>query len=272
VVNRPALLTITHGDDMSWNYVFVKDFQAKPQPHVKLTLHGVALQQIQSADVVAIEWHEGEQFHHYTLQLVAQSDSLWVFNCIGETHLSKKSRSITVNYNDTIRLQTIEPSELSIYQNKAMQGNLEEKDSVSRNIKAAMLNEDSEIRTVLSFMVDLNNKLDMILDILHKKDDDERVDTFDNFRVNCMGINSDEIIFQSGRDIPSDTFAYIRNTLGRGDERFTFAAVVRISPIVKSKSGWFYKATYEGMPEAVQDSVIKYVFAKEKNMIKQIKG
>jgi hypothetical protein len=271
VINRPALLTITHGDNMSWGYVFIKDFLQKPQPHVKLLLQGVAVQQIQAADEVAIEWHENKQFYHYTLQFEAQSDNLWIFNCIGETYLSKQSRSVTVNYSDTIRLQIIQSSESPMYQDKALQINLEERDSISRRIKSVILNEPDESRIVLTFMMDLNNKLDMILDILNKNNND-RSDTADDFRVYCVGINSGEMIFQSDRDIPADTLAYTHNTIGKGEERFSFASVVRIFPIKKSKSGWFYKAVFEDMIETVRDSVIKYVFAKEKNMIKRTKG
>jgi hypothetical protein len=272
VADHPALITVTYENNITWSYVLLKGGIPLHSPHINLLLHGFSIAQIEGADEITVEWYSDSKFSVHRLEFISHTADIWSFKRIGEAFTHDDSRTLTVDYKDTIRLEFFNISDLPIYHSKASNENLAELNSVSHKIKAEVKDEYPQNRNLLLFMLELNNKLDDILDLMRAKESVLIEDTDTNFHVNAVGINGREIIFYSPRLIDKGSYAYTYNVIGRGGERFAFASVLQIYPLKKSKDGWFYAAIYEDMREDTRDSIVKFVFTKEREMIQRIKN
>jgi hypothetical protein len=272
VAEHPAILTITHGNDIRWSYVLSKTPPEPNSAQLTLRLRGISLQQIQEADEIAVEWYENSALYLYRVEFIANDGDIWRFKRIGDRAPAGEERTLTVNYKETIKIELFDEAELTAYHDKASFENLSDQNSVRHNIKATLKNDIPENRNILLFMLELNNKLDDILDILRTKDVERLDDTDTQFRINCVGLNGRELLFYSPRIIEAGAYAYTHNVVGKGGERFAFASVLRVYPLKKSKDGWFYKGVFNNMRDDTRDDVVKYVFTKEREMIQEIRS
>ncbi len=265
----PLLLTVKSGDDITWRYVLSVD--AGSRDIFAFKAKWFSDEQFAAAEEIHVDWKEeagSGKIHHSRRKLayLGQENATWLFRPDGEPVLLADDRVFTVDYRQKIYIQLIHDiKELPRYRQKAAYENMREERSINRRIRASAFSESAENRAVLHFMLELNNKLDDIMLMLRRPPEEEGA-----IAVRGTGISARSIIFHCGDNIPDETYGYARLTVGDGEDRFSFAAVLRIHSFQEAKTGCFYEGVYDNISEGIKDLIVRAVFANEREMIKDL--
>lgn len=264
MLKQPVMMSLTAGNSMMWRYVILDD--TVRDDAVLIQMKWFTSAELAAASEIYIEYMLGDEYMRQPLKYIRSDGGVGIFEKQGKLMPCDSGRVFTMNYEFPIKMLPIEESQKEHYSRKAMTYNMDEKNHLSHKIRAAIPSEPPESRTILRFMLELNNKLDRLLDILDEKEDDSAYQEFQGVALSTEGF----IFFHEG-DIKDSSLMYTVNILGDGEERFSFAAVMEIIKIKPAPAGFFYSAKITGVKNDVIDGIVKYLFVKERDMMRNVR-
>ena len=254
-------ITVTIGNSISWKYVLPIDIE-----NSVMEVKWFTPDQLEKASEIYIEIR-GEK--SYTIRKVAyrsNSGDIFHFDKLGETEIELDKRLLTIDYTDALRFTPVDRSQRELYIQKSMFENMDEYNSMSYKIQRSLQSEPVETRSMLRFMLELNSKLDDVLELLRGTASNDGYK-----KVQSVGLNAEGFIFHDDALIPDGTLVYTSNIVGHGEDRIKFSALTEITQMKPADTGYFYKAGFLKLKADVVDSIVKYLFAREREMIKGVR-
>lgn len=171
-----------------------------------------------------------------------------------------------VNFKGNYMIKVIEEKEMPSYVRRVTQNNAVFKNSVSNKVKNIIKKEASDIQNVLKFLLEIDNKLEEILTFLRNEDD-----TTDLFPVKSVDVSGGGLSFFSKETYPENTFLYIMGAIRESFYKVDFAAIGKIVSVENTPEGFIYGVHFVTIDEDIRDDIIKFVFEREREMIKEVK-
>ena len=148
---------------------------------------------------------------------------------------------------------------------KALAANInrQELNSTASRLKEVFSRDEVENREIITFLIDINSKLDEILHLLKPKENIEGAEEYLSLILSEEGI-----IFACKKEILcSKIFAY--TTIRDSGGFFSFASLCSVEKLMDSGEYIIYKGMFTDLSLDAQDKIIKCIFRLEREMLKE---
>lgn len=150
-----------------------------------------------------------------------------------------------------------------IYKDYANKINIQELNSTASRLKEVYTRDDVDNRELISFLIDINAKIDEILYILKPK-----TTITGAIEYKSLLISEDGIFFVSNSNIEKEN-VMIYTTIRDGGGFFSFGAVCSVKEFIKTENYIIYEAVFKNISYDIKDKIIKYMFRLEREMLKE---
>lgn len=160
-------------------------------------------------------------------------------------------------------IKELQENEKEKYNKMVTSLNISELNSTASRLKEVYSRDDVENRELISFLIDINAKIDEILYILKPKAEIEGGSSFKSIMLGEEGI-----FFISNKNIDKEEIM-IYTTIRDSGGFFSFAAICRVYEFIKYDNYIIYKALFNNLNADTEDKIIKYIFRLEREMLKE---
>jgi c-di-GMP-binding flagellar brake protein YcgR len=122
------------------------------------------------------------------------------------------------------------------------------------------------MQNVLKFLLEIDNKLEEMLTFLRSEED-----TSDLFSVKAVDVSGGGLSFFSKETYPEETLLYIMGAIRESFYKVDFAAIGKIVSKENTPEGFIYGVHFVTIDEDIREDIIKFVFEREREMIKEVK-
>jgi c-di-GMP-binding flagellar brake protein YcgR len=141
------------------------------------------------------------------------------------------------------------------------------KTSVASKIKQIIPHETTSNQHILRFLLEIDNKLDNILEIISDSKED------DNYLVvDAIDISGGGLCFFTTEKFEKGELLYLDVELDDTTNKVEFVSVGKILNIIKTNKGFIYSLEFQNLDPDFSENIIKYVFEKERIMIQELKN
>ncbi len=173
----------------------------------------------------------------------------------------------TIDYKEDVSIALLKKDGIMKYNACADKINTRERNNLSMRIKSILNREDVENPELISFLVEINSKLDEMLSYMRPKDEIDGL-----FNVKCLLLSGSGMVIYADRDIRGADNIFMTTTLTSDGGRFTFACLCDFAPVKVNIDGTgLYIATFDRLSDEVRDNVIKLIFSLEREALKNAK-
>ncbi len=198
----------------------------------------------------------------YTLDVKENKDNTVVFEKVKRID-DVFFKNHYIEFSHTFSIAEVDSHNELKYKALAANINRQELNSTASRLKEVFSRDEVENREIITFLIDINSKLDEILYLLKPK---EKIDGAEDYL--SLILSEEGIIFACKKDVACDKiFAYtaIRDSGGF----FSFAALCSVEKLMVSGEYIIYKAVFSDLSFDAKDKIIKYIFRLEREMLKE---
>lgn len=198
----------------------------------------------------------------YILKTAGINGNIVEFNAeINITDKFFKNHYIEFFHDFTVREFTAEEREK--YNHMVSRLNIQELNSTASRLKEVYSRDDVENRELISFLIDINAKIDELLYILKPR---EEIEGGSNFKSIMLG--EEGIFFISNKIIEKEN-VMIYTTIRDSGGFFSFAAICKVYEFIRYGDYIIYKGLFCSLNADTEDKIIKYIFRLEREMLKE---
>ncbi len=168
-----------------------------------------------------------------------------------------------IEFNHNINVVKIADNQKEKYIQLSNKLNIQEHNSTANRLKEVYSRDDIENRELISFLIDINAKIDEILYLLKPK---VNIDGSKEYTSIILG---EEGIFFISREKIESSNIMIHSTIRDSGGFFSFASVCHLEEFSKCNEFIIYKAVFENINNDTEDKIIKYIFRFEREMLKE---
>lgn len=137
--------------------------------------------------------------------------------------------------------------------------NSENTNSVSSKIKSILPNETLSNRYLFEILLELDNKMNKILNLLETPEDNSDMESAKTLRLSGASI-----YFYSSAEYSQTQPIFMTNKTGK--PKFCF--ISKVSAVIKTDKGFIHRAEIDYIDETARDNIIKFVFERDREIIK----
>lgn len=198
----------------------------------------------------------------YTLSVKETADNTVVFERIKRID-DVFFKTHYIEFSHIFNIAEVESCNELKYKSLAANINRQELNSTASRLKEVFSRDEVENREIITFLIDINSKLDEILYLLKPK---ENIDGAEEYL--SLILSEDGIIFASKKEILcSKIFLY--TTIRDSGGFFSFASLCSVEKLMVSGSCIIYKGMFTDLSLDAKDKIIKYIFRLEREMLKE---
>lgn len=216
-----------------------------------------------NADYIICALSENSEKNIYLLEVEDEKEKEAVF---GKQSLINDIfyKNHFVEYSGQTEAVFFNKSEESKYQAAAKEINGMELNSVRDRIDEIISRNDEDNHEIMTILKDMNSKLDEILYILKPKT------VLDNsISAKSLFIGEEGIFFTADSETRGFDKVFIKCEIRDNSGFFNFGAVCSLSLFGRSKNGCIYKAFFSDMNTEICNRIIKFVFRRERELLKE---
>ena len=196
---------------------------------------------------------------------------LEVYNISGNVVSFKEKENISniffknhyVEFCHDFSIKEYDINESEKYKKLALSLNMQELNSTASRLKEVYSRDDVENRELISFLIDINAKIDEILYLLKPKTEIEGAKEYKSILLGEEGV-----FFISNKSIDKDNII-IYTTIRDSGGFFSFAALCKAEEFKRCDDYIIYKGLFENINADLEDKIIKYIFRLEREMLKE---
>jgi c-di-GMP-binding flagellar brake protein YcgR len=113
----------------------------------------------------------------------------------------------------------------------------------------------------------MNNKIDNILELLKNNEIIAELTT-----VNAIDISGGGLSFFSKEIFEEEDLIYVESDIAESYHRIRISVLCKIVSIIKTSKGFIYGANYEKIDKDLREEIIRFIFEKEREIIKGSKS
>jgi len=172
-----------------------------------------------------------------------------------------------IDYKGIFKIKKVEPGEKHKYAIISENNTSSSKSSLAKKVKNIIPNESLNNQLVLKFLLEMNNKLDNIINLLK----DKEIST-DLISVNAVDISGGGLSFFSKEIFDENDIIYLEGEIAESYYKIKLFLLCRIVSIVKTPKGFIYGANFDNIDRETREEIIKFIFERERELIKGSKN
>ncbi len=213
-----------------------------------------------------VHFHEEGTLKAAKAEVVEDKEGVISLNITQEKSTEIERQHYRVNFKGNYMIRVIENKEMPLFVRRVTQNNAVYKSSISNKVKNIIKKETSDMQNVLKFLLEIDNKLEEMLTFLRSEED-----TSDLFSVKAVDVSGGGLSFFSKETYPEETLFYIMGAIRESFYKVDFAAIGKIVSKENTPEGFIYGVHFVTIDEDIREDIIKFVFEREREMIKEVK-
>ncbi|MDK2792482.1 MAG: hypothetical protein PWQ25_1345 [Deferribacteres bacterium] len=172
-----------------------------------------------------------------------------------------------IDYKGIFKIKKVEKGEKRKYINLIENTISESKSSLVKKVKSIIPSEPLNNQLILKFLLEMNNKIDNILELLKNNEIIAELTT-----VNAIDISGGGLSFFSKEIFEEEDLIYVESDIAESYHRIRISVLCKIVSIIKTSKGFIYGANYEKIDKDLREEIIRFIFEKEREIIKGSKS
>ena len=178
---------------------------------------------------------------------------------------NKFLRGHWVNYKNSFSLVLLDDNNSKLYNQRCLDINLSAKNKLAIGLRETVNRADNDNRELFSFLFQINSKLDEILSILKPISNAENM-----YEVVCSAVSTQGILFFSKTTLDTNVNVFLQGNFCGFGEHFDFALIGKPDIIKLNPDGTgIYKLSFAGLEDDIKDGIVRFIFAKEREILKE---
>lgn len=203
----------------------------------------------------------------YKLDLLVNSNSMYQCDNIVKEEIDEWQKDLSIDFKDMADIAIVNELNIVDYVNVVDNINRYEGESLTATLKQVIYEDVEQNSMILNYITEMNRKLDEVLSIIRAPTVIEG-----SFKVRSISISSEWFTFFSEQEIVEDSVILIHLSIYNDGDKLVFASLCRVKIIKGSTDkGYIYMASYKDISESIKDRVIKFIFSKDRENLKQLK-
>jgi hypothetical protein len=245
--------------------VFGRVISKKP---LKIKLSSDYSEEIKNALTLKIQWSEKNKI--YESEIINEgfeNNNIYIFETISKNIISYERNFCRVDYKGFFYLLPINSSNKSEIERYAYHKTHKIKSAFANKIRQLLLNDRTSEKYILQYLLEIDSKIDKILDLIDKKEDS----IFNFITVNSIDISGGGLSFFSTEKFEENQELFVEGKLDDITNKIEFIAFLKITNVINTSKGFIYSAIFNKIDDEFSENIIKYVFEKERKLIQDFK-
>ncbi len=212
---------------------------------------------------MTLQWHEAGSSKCVQAELVKAEGNLLTFRAVKDLR-GKAECAHRVEYKGSFDIKKITAEEYSSYARRAERLNLSNKNSIVNKIQSVIPNETISNQHLFRFLIEMDAKLDRLVYLAEADSREQDLQT-----VKALYISSEGCGFFTDGSLKAGELIFLEARSFDTGGRLRFAAVGKVAGGRKTKLGILADLEFTDMEEAVKENIIRYVFEKDRELLKE---
>jgi hypothetical protein len=214
-----------------------------------------------------LQWNENGAISEVDVKFMKNNSNLYVFDFISEVRAGLERDYYRIDYKGFYKVKTLRKETLQSISRMVTSRANHIKTSVASKIKQIIPNETSSNQHILRFLLEIDSKLDRVLNYFEEEKTDE-----DFIIVNAIDISAGGLCFFSKEKFEKSELLYLDVELTDTANKVEFVSLGEILNTIETPEGFIYSLEFKNLDNEFSENIIKYVFEKERKMIQELKN
>ena len=210
-----------------------------------------------------MKWYEGDQSNYASVKLTGGSNGIYQAELTSDITVEKDETHF-IEYKEYFEMVKADPAKLSDLKYTADKLNNRYRSNLSTQIKKIITDETLTNQYLFKLLLQIDEKMDELLDSLKQED---TVDGLVRTKMLSFGGGGLSFLYE-GKDIAKGDIVYIQS-MPKGATGVNFAALCKISDTIDAGEKTICDAGYEYIDESTRETIIHYIFQKEREQLKR---
>ncbi|KAA0257099.1 PilZ domain-containing protein [Deferribacter autotrophicus] len=209
-------------------------------------------------------WYEGDVLVGADVEYTRKDKDIYYFKITSKIEKGLKREHYRIDYKGNYYIKLIDMDSVSEFKRLIDRKSIQAKTTMSNKIKNIIQKETTNMQYVLRFLLEIDLKLDAILEMVGDKEVD-----LDFMLVDAIDISGGGLSFFSPEQINKDLYLYIEGDIREAMNRVKFYALGKIVTEFKTPKGYIYGVEFKYIDYELREDIIKFVFEKDRELIKK---
>lgn len=209
-------------------------------------------------------WYEGDDLVGADVEFLRRDGDVYYLKIISNVEKGLRREHYRIDYKGKYKIKLIDVDSLSDFKRIIDRKSIQAKSTMANKIKNIIQKETSSMQYVLRFLLEIDTKLDLVLESLSNKEID-----LEFMEVDAIDISGGGLSFFSTEEIDKELFLYIEGDIRESLTRVKFYAIGKIVSEFKTPRGYIYGVEFKYIDNELREDIIKYVFEKDRELIKK---
>ncbi len=215
---------------------------------------------IEISEKKVIEYQAIDSKKNFEINIISINDRVIEIELLDETSSFSNDKFHSIDYKGSIEVACVDENSYESYLDLVESINYQNKDDLSKKIRETILS-GYEDPVILNFLGAINAKIDKILEILTPEKEIEN-----SFNVRCVSLSGEGFLFYCDKDLENYQLFVTSLLVGSG-VRVKFASICDVERVYKN----IWKAMFININETIRDEIVKFIFSKEREILKEAK-
>lgn len=216
---------------------------------------------------IQLQWNEQQHISEVDVVLDECNDGFYIFKKISSIRSSLERDYYRIDYKGIFKIKCISDSNKPNISRLLLNSSNIIKTSMASKVKHLLPHESTSDQHILKFLLELDSKLDIVIDLLSDKKDEVEYQI-----VNAIDVSGGGVCFFSKEIFNEGMQLYLDVQLNDTSNKVSFVTMGYIINIVKTDLGHIYSLEFDNLDTEFAENIIKYVFEKERKQIQELKN
>jgi len=212
-----------------------------------------------------LKWHEDNSAHTAEVEMIESSGGIFVLKVLKEASEENSEHPYTIGISSYLEIAEV-INNLSELRHRVDNINKRFHNNITNHVKKIMLEENLTNQYILKFLMQIDSKLDELLDTVKP---DEHIEGLK--REHILSISGGGFYFYTENSVKIGTSLYVQSMPKEGSG-LNFAAICKVKEIIDTGEGSICETSFDYIDEVSRENIIHYVFKKDREKLKRSKS
>lgn len=233
---------------------------------MKARLPGVSVSDFETSVFMKMKWYEGVKAYTATVKLGSGESEDFSFDMVSEA-VSDGDDSHFIEFRAYFEIVKAEPAKTGDYRYRINKINNRFRSALTTHIKKIITDEDLTNQYMFRMLMQIDSKLDELLDSMRSDDD---LEGLTDRKVVSLGGGGLAFSYDRG-DVQKDDLFYVQS-MPKNGSGINFAAMCRVTDVIDTGENSICEASFEYMDESTKETIIHYIFQKDREHLKRLRN
>jgi hypothetical protein len=210
-----------------------------------------------------LQWHENNSAHTAVVKPASSEGGVFVYDVVDYNVLENREHHYVIEHNSYFEIAKVSENNIGEIRHKVDNINKRFHNNLTNHVKKIILEEDLTNQYILKFLMQIDSKLDELMDSIKPESDIEGLKREKTFCISGGGF-----CFYSEKELQINDSVFTQSMPKEGSG-LNFAAISKISKIIPAGKGYIYETSFDYIDENTRENIIHYIFEKDREKLKR---